>query len=252
MKAIVLCGHVMLAVLLGCAGAQAEAGEAGRARAASLLEFGLVLGEAAASAARSDDPARRGEILLGGTGVGALQGCVGAALEVLAQGPARGAARGACKTGAAAGAAAGAADAQAVAERDERNRRELASLREAAERVQQDNQALARLLAAAQQSLRDAQARLVRLRADVDARQISAAQAEALRRHEQQNIESLQAALDSARASRARHGQQARSAGGSDAEWRALDQEIARMDRQIAELERQLLAWQRALAVSRA
>lgn len=252
MKAIVLSGHVMLAVLLGGAGAHAEAGEAGRARAASLLEFGLVLGEAAASAARSDDPARRGEIVLGGAGIGAVQGCVGAALEVLAQGPARGAARSACKTGAAVGAAAGAADGQAVAERDERNRRELASLRQATASLQQDNQALARLLAAGQQSLRDAQARLARLRAEVAARRLTAEQAETLRGREQQAIESLQAALASARASRDQHGQLARSAAGSDADRRSLDQEIARMDRQIAELERQLLAYQRALAVSRA
>lgn len=252
MNVIRMFGHGLLAVILGAAGTRSEAGETGRARAASLLQLGAVLGEAAGSASRSDDPARRGEILVGGIGVGALQGCVGAALDVLAKGPARGAARSACKTGAAAGAAAGAADAHAVGERDERNRRELVSLRQAAEQVQQDNQALRRLVEAAQQALREGQARLARLRVERDANRLSATQADTLRLQEERNVDSLRAALDSARASRARHGQVARSSPGQAPERRQLDQEIARMDRQIAELEQQLSAYQHALAVSRA
>jgi hypothetical protein len=152
----------------------------------------------------------------------------------------------------AAGGAAGGIDGYITAQREAAGKNELKAVQATVADVKQDNEKLKTYLSASDQVLAEGQARLTSLRADVQKRKISAAEAEEARQREERNIASMTKTLATAKQTRTNYIEASKKLGGDAQSKRQLDAEINRMNQQIAQLEKTVSEYNRALAVSRA
>jgi chromosome segregation ATPase len=129
---------------------------------------------------------------------------------------------------------------------------EVAALQATAEDVRADNSKLQAFLASSSTVLEEGKQRLAAVKGDVDAKRISAAQADAARKREEQNIAQMQSTLKKAKETQTQYARASASFQVSASSKRDVDVEIARMNSQIATLERNINDYSRALAVSKA
>lgn len=154
--------------------------------------------------------------------------------------------------GAIAGGVLGGIDGYVTAKRNQSQKDEVRAIQAAAADVRKDNQSLQSMVTTSTEVLREGQARLVRLKSDVQSRQVSVAQADEARKREAQNIETMQKALSNAQKTRDDYQKASAKFQGTIEQKRNLDAEIAQMNRQIGQLESNLNQYTKALEVSRA
>ncbi|NRF67070.1 hypothetical protein HLB44_08765 [Aquincola sp. S2] len=132
------------------------------------------------------------------------------------------------------------------------NRNEIAAIQSTADDVKADNRDMQAYLDSSGRVLADGQQRLASMKADLAAKRITVADADAARRREENNIASMNETLKQAKTTRDDYKQAAAKFQGTGPARKNLDDEIAAMDRQVAQLERNIREYNRALAVSRA
>ena len=152
----------------------------------------------------------------------------------------------------AAGGIAGGVDGYVTAKRESAGRDELRATQATINDVKQDNDKLKSYLSNSNQVLAEGQARLSTLRRDVQARKVSAAEADEARQREERNIASMSKTLDQVKQTRTNYVAASKKLTGDASSKRQLDTEIERMNAQIAQLEKTIGDYNRALAVSRA
>ncbi|MBX3604743.1 MAG: hypothetical protein KF788_05715 [Piscinibacter sp.] len=198
------------------------------------------------------DSDRFNETVIGGILTGAAAGALTGALAAWLTGGNKKEVRNTAIAGAVVGGTIGGIDGYVTAKKEQAGRNEIRTLQAAAADVRQDNQKLQAYLDSSGTVLNEGKARLASLRSDVAARRLSAEQAEAARKREEQNIASMNATLAQAKKTRDQYTQASAQFGGSIQNRRDLDAEIARMNKQVAQLEGNIAEYNRALAVSRA
>ncbi len=198
------------------------------------------------------DSERFDNTVIGGVIKGAATGAVLGGLWRAATGGDRHEIARAAVGGAVIGGALGGIDGYRTAKLQEAKMNEVAALQAMAQDVKTDNDRLQAFLDSSSTVLAEGKQRLAAVRGDVDAKRMTAAQAEAARKREEQNIAQMQATLKKAKDTQTQYAQTSATFQGSAANKRNLDAEIARMDRQISTLERNINDYNRALAVSKA
>lgn len=190
------------------------------------------------------------ETVAGGVVTGAVIGALLGALLAANSGKRSNIAQGAL-VGAAAGGILGGVDGYITAKARENANSQVRMLNAMAEDVRKDNEKLARLIASANSVLDDSKKRLGEIKAEVEAKKITLAQAEEERARIEQNGRLMSSAADTAR----RKQEQYRDArnkmaaqGGSTA---GMDAEIARLEGQIRALEANVDALNSSLEVTR-
>ena len=190
--------------------------------------------------------------VIGGVLQGALIGAgVGALAQLLTGGNRQDAVKGAA-VGALAGGAIGGMDGYRKAKLQQSKMNEVEALQAAANDVRADNAKLQAFLDTSSVVMTEGTRRLAAIKGDVDAKRISAAQAQAARQREEQNIAQMQATLKKAKETQTQYAQASATFQGTPASKRDLDGEIGRMNQQVASLERNIVDYNRALAVSKA
>lgn len=198
------------------------------------------------------DSERFNNTVIGGVLTGAAAGALTGALAALLTGGNKKEVRNTALAGAVVGGTIGGIDGYVTAKKEQAGRNEIRTLQAAAADVRQDNQKLQAYLDSSGTVLNEGKTRLASLRRDVAAKKLSAEQAEAARKREEQNIASMNATLAQAKKTRDQYTQASAQFGGSIQSRRDLDAEIARMNNQVAQLESNIAEYNKALAVSRA
>jgi hypothetical protein len=198
------------------------------------------------------DKERFDNTVIGGVIKGAAIGAAFGALSVLATGGNRNDATKGAVVGAVAGGAIGGVDGYKKAKLQQAKMDEVVALQAVAADIRADNGKLQSFLASSATVLDEGKQRLASIRGDVDAKRISAGQAEDARRREEQNIAQMQATLKKAKETQSQYAQASASFQGSASNKRDLDAEIGRMNVQVSTLERNINDYSRALAVSKA
>ena len=199
-----------------------------------------------------EDESRFNKTVFGGVVTGAAMGAVaGGLLAALGGGNRRQIQQGVL-VGAVAGGVLGGVDGYATAKKQQAGNNEVRALQSAVADLQQDNARLEQMIATSDVVLREGQQRLASLRTDLAAGKMSARQAEEARKREENNIATLNKALEKARETRTQYSQAGQRMTNDPNNRRNLDAEIAKTDRQIAQLERNISEYSRALAVSKA
>ena len=196
------------------------------------------------------DGERFDNTVIGGVLKGAAVGAVLGAL-INSGGNRQDIAKGAA-VGAVAGGALGGMDGYKKAKLQQAKMDEVAALQAVAADVRADNSKLQTFLASSSSVLEEGKQRLAAVKGDVDAKRMSAAQADAARKREELNIAQMQSTLKKAKETQTQYAQASASFQGSPANKRDLDTEITRMNTQVSTLERNINDYSRALAVSKA
>jgi hypothetical protein len=198
------------------------------------------------------DEQRFQKTVIGGVIQGAMIGAaVGAVAALLGGGNTKDAARSA-GIGALVGGAAGGIDGYVTAKREQAGKNELRALQAAAKDVSDDNAKLQAFLDSSDVVLKEGKTRLAALKGDLNAKRITAQEADAARAREEQNIASMKATLAQAKKTKDEYAKAAAQFKGSPQEKSNLDAEINRMNQQVAKLESNIADYNRAVGVSRA
>lgn len=198
-----------------------------------------------------EDKARFDDTVVGGAVQGAVIGAVLGAAVGAVRGGGREALAGAA-IGAAAGGGLGALDGYRTAKLQQAKMDQAGAINAVADDVRKDNQRLQQFVAQSSTVLAEASARLESLRADVAAKRVSAAEAEAARKREQTNLREMESALTKAKKTRDDYQKVANSFQGSPAQGAKLSGELKAMEQQIATLEGNIARYGSAITASRA
>lgn len=198
------------------------------------------------------DSDRFNQTVIGGILTGAVAGAAAGALAAILTGGNKKEIRNTAVAGAVVGGTIGGIDGYVTAKKEQAGRDEIRTLQAAAADVRQDNNKLQAFLDSSGTVLAEGKARLASLRSDVAAKRLSAEQADAARKREEQNIASMNATLVQAKKTREQYTQASAQFAGTPQSRRDLDAELARMNKQVAQLENNISDYNRALAVSRA
>lgn len=198
------------------------------------------------------DSDRFNQTVIGGILTGAVAGAATGAIAAWLTGHSGKEVRNTAIAGAVVGGTIGGIDGYVTAKKEQAGRNEIRTLQAAAADVRQDNQKLQAYLDSSGTVLNEGKARLASLRSDIASKKLSAEQAEAARKREEQNIASMNATLTQARKTRDQYTQASAQFSGTPQSRRDLDAEIARMNKQVAQLESNISEYNRALIVSRA
>jgi uncharacterized protein YcfJ len=198
------------------------------------------------------DEDRFQKTVMGGVATGALIGGVVGFLGALATGSNTKEAGRTAVAGAVVGGAVGGIDGYMTAKREQAGKNELRAVQAATADVKADNSKLQAFLDSSSTVLNEGKARLAALKGDVAAKRITVAQADAARKREEQNIESMKTTLAQAKKTKEDYAKASTQFQGSAQDKRDLDNEIARMNQQVAKLENNIADYNRAVGVSRA
>ncbi|HYN59348.1 MAG TPA: hypothetical protein VET87_07325 [Rubrivivax sp.] len=198
------------------------------------------------------DEQRFQKTVIGGAMQGAMIGAaIGAVAALIGGGSGKDAARSA-GIGAVLGGAAGGIDGYVTAKREQAGKNELRAVQAAAKDVSADNAKLQAFLDSSDVVLKEGKTRLAALKGDINAKRITAQEAEAARKREEQNIASMKATLAQAKKTKDEYATAASQFKGSPQDKSNLDAEISRMSQQVAKLESNIADYNRAVGVSRA
>jgi hypothetical protein len=198
------------------------------------------------------DSDRFNQTVIGGILTGAVAGAATGALAAWLTGHNSKEVRNTAIAGAVVGGTIGGIDGYVTAKKEQSGRNEIRTLQAAAADVRQDNTKLQAFLDSSGTVLAEGKARLASLHSDVAAKKLSAEQADAARKREEQNIASMNATLVQAKKTRDQYTQASAQFAGTPQTRRDLDAELARMNKQVAQLENNIGEYNRALAVSKA
>ncbi len=201
------------------------------------------------------DKERFDNTVIGGVMRGAMIGAgVGAVAVLLTGGDRKDAARGAV-AGAVAGGLLGGADGYTKAKLQQSKMDEVGAIQSTVADIRKDNANLQAAVESSNAVLEESRLRLTTMRADLNAKRITAAQADAARKREEQNLALMKANHKKAQETLAQYSKasatyQASVAQGSPAARRDLDSEISRMAQSVAALERSISGLSGSLTVS--
>lgn len=198
------------------------------------------------------DSDRFNQTVIGGILTGAVAGAAAGALAAILTGGNKKEIRNTAVAGAVVGGTIGGIDGYVTAKKEQGGRDEIRTLQAATADVRQDNNKLQAFLDSSGTVLAEGKARLAALRNDVAAKKLSAQEADAARKREEQNIASMNATLTQAKKTRDQYTQASAQFAGTPQSRRDLDAELARMNKQVAQLENNISDYNRALAVSKA
>ncbi len=245
-----VCSAVAAAVLLVMSGCKTPGPlQSGQSTTPATAAAPAVPLSAAEQQMRQDSD-RFNKTVIGGVLTGAAVGAGVGVLAALLTGGNKKEIRNSAVAGAVVGGVAGGIDGYVTAKKEQSGRNEIRALQAAAADVRQDNQKLQAFLDSSGVVLSEGRQRLAALNGDLAAKRISAEQAQAARKREEQNIASMSTTLAQAKQTRDQYTQASAKFSGTPQDKRDLDGEIARMNRQVAQLEGNISEYNKALAVS--